>query len=120
MADQKLPRTTPIAAFGIFFCCIGVIWTILEYMKLCDAVNRVKPDAKLQFFWMFVPILSALKLSDTIKALNALNSQYAVGAAEVPDNIVLNLFFAMYPMYLCFDVWNKIADKMEGAAPANQ
>ena len=24
MADEKLPRTSPIAAFGVFFCCIGV------------------------------------------------------------------------------------------------
>ena len=116
MADVKLPRTSPIAAFGVFFCCIGVIWTILEYIKLCDAVNKVKPDANLQFFWMFVPILNALKLSDTIKAINALNREKAAGAPEVMDNIVLNLFFGMYPMYLCFDAWNKIADKIEGVA----
>ncbi len=118
MADQKLPRTSPIAAFGVFFCCIGVIWTILEYMKLCDAVNKVKPSANLQFYWMFVPILSALKLSDTIKALNQLNRETQAGAPEIMDNIVINLLFAIYPLYLCFGAWNKIADKMEGATPA--
>ena len=116
MADEKLPRTNPIAAFGICFCCVGYIWTILEYMKLCNAINKVKPDARLEFFWMFVPILNGLKLSDTIKALNALNKEKGVGVPDVMDNVILNIFFGFYPMYLCFGAWNKIADKIEGGA----
>lgn len=118
MADQKLPRMAPISAFGILFCCVGVIWTVLEYIKLCDAVNKLKPGANLQFFWMFVPILNGLKLSDTIQALNALNRENAAGAPEIMDNVALNILVSMYPMYLCFDAWNKIADKIEGGAPA--
>jgi hypothetical protein len=109
-----LPHVSPIAAFGPFLCGIGGIWTIITYMTTLGGINKVNSNANLQWFMMFIPILSAIHLGKAIDALNDTAEEKGVPGGPVSNNIIINFLLPFLPMYSLFNRWNEVADHIEG------
>lgn len=109
-----LPRVSPVSAFGLFMCCVGHLWTILSYMQTLGGINRVNPNANLQWWTILVPIYNAVYLSKVVQALNETAADNNVPGQPVADNLIFHLFLPFLSFYNIFNRWNEVADAIEG------
>lgn len=108
-----LPRVTPLSVFGVLFCCAGVLWTTIDFYRMCDAINLISNKERVQGWSCFVPIYSNLYLSRVCEALNDIILEHNLSVRGVEDNVALNVLFPWVPLYNLFKTYNDVATEME-------
>jgi hypothetical protein len=102
MAEQgKLQPVNPISGFGIFMCCVGVIWTYISFMTVADNLNALQSKTKLTGFALWVPIWNIIMVWQAANALNDAIDEKRVNVAKVNPIVVLLLgpYYGFYAMF---------------------
>jgi hypothetical protein len=109
MTHQKF---NPLAAWGVFFCGCGGIWTLITWLQFFGEVNKATGRNTAQAWTILIPIFHGLELSKVIAEVNGLIDQHGVETEKVNDNMVLNILFYLIPFYSLLKAWGAIADKL--------
>ena len=107
---NKLGRLNPISVFGILFCCVGFIWTIMEHIRYCNLVNELRNQTSLEWWPVFVPVYGNIYLTTMAKELNSFILEKNLSVPPANDNIVLAFIFPFVNWHSMFSAFNKCAD----------
>jgi len=108
--NNKLERLNPVAAFGVFFCLVGVLWTIIEHVRFVGLVNKLRPSSKLEVWPMFVPIYGQIYLGQMAKEVNGFIIERGLNVPLATESVLLAFLFPIINYHSIFSTFNKAAD----------
>jgi len=108
--NNKLERLNPVAAFGVFFCLVGFVWTIIEHVRFVGLMNKLRPSSKLEVWPIFVPIYGQIYLSKMAKEINIFISERGLNVSPATESVALAFLFPIINYHSIFSTFNKAAD----------
>jgi hypothetical protein len=108
--NSKLERLNPVAAFGVFFCFVGVVWTIIELVRFVGLVSKLRPSSKLEVWPIFVPIYGQIYLGQMAKEINSFIAERGLKVQPATENVLLAFIFPIINYHSLFSTFNKAAD----------
>jgi len=107
---SRLPRVSPVSAFGFFICCVGIIWTYVQFFQFKAGILMIKPGAVVPGSAAFAPFLEY----DTVKrTLNGIIQENNLNVPPLTGSGII-AFAAWYSMFNCY---NAIADELDRKQP---
>ncbi|MDP7030565.1 MAG: hypothetical protein QF733_10140 [Phycisphaerales bacterium] len=110
MSESKVPTFPPIAGFGAFFCCVGVIWTFIVQIQQFGAVNDVLGSKKLSPIAAIVPIWCYIETWNAWGAMHEICEAKQLKVDKVEGNLVLLILLGPIEIFRQLTYWNAIAE----------
>ena len=90
---NNLPKPNPISAWGVLFCCCGVIWTYISFFQVATSINTMLGTQKAQGWAVLIPIFGQIHISEMVKSLNQVIEKENLDIQPIQENMILNILF---------------------------
>ena len=105
--QSKLENVNPISGFGVFICCVGLIWTLMSVFTVMGNLNTLQSKTKLSPIALFVPVWGIIMVYQMVVAQNDLIDERRLNVEKVNPFLVLFLG-SYYFNYAFFKAHNDV------------
>ena len=106
----SLPTFPVFAAWGWVICCVGYVWEVIVWFKLCAAINSASGTNRCQGIAHLVPIWGGLHMADVCATMNEMIEAHGLPVQPVKNqHVILNILLPSITFASLITTWNEIA-----------
>jgi hypothetical protein len=106
---MPLPTFAPFAAWSFVICCIGYVWGIVTWFKMCGAINALAQTDRCKGASILVPIWWIINMGEVVETMNHVIATRGLQVPPLKNSIAMNILLSPVPFMNMISTWNAIA-----------